>query len=157
MNAGNGTYPSAPFTTTAAGTYRFVAVYSGDSNNASVTSPCNAANEAVVVAPASPALVTTASAPVTVGSPISDTATLSGGVAPTPAERGRRAVVRDRPDRDAVAEQLARGQDGATTLLLPVPARAYNATCYGRPGTDLVTRRLSTTREAGGMGQGVHR
>ncbi len=81
--AGNGTYPSGPFTPTAPGTYRFVATYSGDANNAAVTTACNAAGESVVVSPASPAIVTTASAPTTVGNPISDSATLSGGVAPT--------------------------------------------------------------------------
>ena len=83
VNAGNGDYTSAPFTPTAAGTYRFVAVYSGDANNASVTSPCGAANESVLVSPATPTIVTHASAPVPVGGTISDTATLSGGVNPT--------------------------------------------------------------------------
>ncbi len=43
---GNGTYTSAPgFTTTAAGTYRWRAFYSGDANNAAVSGACNAANE----------------------------------------------------------------------------------------------------------------
>ncbi|GAC1338488.1 MAG: hypothetical protein NVSMB29_04350 [Candidatus Dormibacteria bacterium] len=45
----NGSYTSASFTTSAAGTYRFVAVYSGDADNAGATSPCNAANESVLV------------------------------------------------------------------------------------------------------------
>ena len=80
---GNGNYTSASFTTTAAGTYRFIAAYSGDANNAAVTSACNAANESVVVSPVTPTIVTHASAPVPVGGTISDTATLSGGVAPT--------------------------------------------------------------------------
>ncbi len=83
VNAGNGAYPSGPFTPTAPGTYRFVAAYSGDANNAGATSACNDAAEAVVVSPAAPRIVTTASAPVTVGNPISDTATLSNGVNPT--------------------------------------------------------------------------
>jgi hypothetical protein len=83
VNAGNGTYPSGPFTPTAAGTYRFVASYSGDTNNNAVASACNAAGESVLVTPATPTIVTTASAPVTVGSPISDSATLAGGVNPT--------------------------------------------------------------------------
>ncbi len=82
VTAGNGTYSSGTFTTTAAGTYRFVAAYSGDANNTAVTTLCNDANESVVVAPAAPALVTTASASVPVGAAISDTATLSGGVNP---------------------------------------------------------------------------
>ncbi|MDQ1421998.1 MAG: hypothetical protein QOJ52_3960, partial [Acidimicrobiaceae bacterium] len=83
VSAGNGNYTSAPFTPTAAGTYRFVAVYSGDANNASVTSPCGAANESVLVSPTTPTIVTNASAPVPVGGTISDTATLSNGVNPT--------------------------------------------------------------------------
>ncbi len=83
VNAGNGNYTSAPFTPTAAGTYRFVAVYSGDANNASVTSPCGAANESVLVSPSTPTIVTNASSTVPVGGTISDTATLSGGVNPT--------------------------------------------------------------------------
>ena len=80
---GNGTYPSGSFTPLTAGTYRWVAVYSGDTNNASVTSPCNTAGESVVVAPATPAIVTSASPTVPAGGAIHDTATLSGGVAPT--------------------------------------------------------------------------
>src|SRR5205807_4221630 len=45
--AGNGNYTSDPFTTTAGGTYRWTALYSGDANNAPVASACNAANESV--------------------------------------------------------------------------------------------------------------
>ncbi|MGH9125183.1 MAG: beta strand repeat-containing protein [Acidimicrobiales bacterium] len=81
--AGNGSYASAPFTTTLAGTYQFVASYSGDANNGAVTSACDAANESVVVAKAGPAIATQASAPVTVGGAISDSATLSGGTGPS--------------------------------------------------------------------------
>lgn len=50
--AGNGTYDSGDFTPTAPGTYRFVATYSGNANNAPVTSACGAAGESVVVLPA---------------------------------------------------------------------------------------------------------
>jgi hypothetical protein len=49
--SGNGTYPSGSFNPTAAGTYRFVATYSGDANNNSASDACNAANESVVVSP----------------------------------------------------------------------------------------------------------
>jgi hypothetical protein len=48
----NGNYPSANFSTTAVGTYRFVASYSGDANNNPVAGACNDANESVVVTPA---------------------------------------------------------------------------------------------------------
>ena len=80
---GNGTYPSGPFTSGGAGTYNFVAVYSGDANNSSVTSACGAANEAVTVGKAPPTITTTASASVTAGGTISDSAVLAGGFSPT--------------------------------------------------------------------------
>ena len=80
---GNGDYNSGNFTPTAVGTYYWTAHYSGDLSNAVSDSPCGAANESSVVNKASPALTTSASGPVTVGSPIHDTATLTGGVGPT--------------------------------------------------------------------------
>ena len=54
--SGNGNYFSGSFTPTIAGTYRWIADYSGDANNPSVTNACNALNENVVVtsAPRSP-------------------------------------------------------------------------------------------------------
>ncbi len=79
---GNGSYSSTPFTPTAAGTYRFIATYSGDANNNSVSNSCSDAGEAVIVV-ATPALSTQASGTVTLGNPISDTATLTGGVGAT--------------------------------------------------------------------------
>ena len=75
---GNGDYNSGDFTPTASGTYRWTADYSGDSNNDDASSPCNAPNESSVVNPASPEITTNATESVTIGSPISDTATLSG-------------------------------------------------------------------------------
>jgi Ice-binding-like/IPTL-CTERM motif len=83
---GNGSYPSGSFTPTLAGTYRWIATYSGDANNAGIATACNIVNENVIVAPvgaAFPTLTTQASAGVTLGAAISDTATLSGGLAPT--------------------------------------------------------------------------
>lgn len=87
---GNGTY-STPVgfsigAGAAAGTYQWDASYSGDSNNADVTDNSDP-GEQVVVSPASPALTTTPSptsamlgpAPTT----LTDSATLSGGSAPT--------------------------------------------------------------------------
>ncbi len=80
--AGNGTYISGPFTALAAGTYRWVADYSGDATaNRGVTTSCG--DEIATVNPATPALSTTASPSVTVGGAIFDTATLTGGVMPT--------------------------------------------------------------------------
>ena len=40
---GNGTYTSAGYTTTAAGTYQWRAFFAGDTNNAAVSGACNAA------------------------------------------------------------------------------------------------------------------
>lgn len=54
---------SDPFPTTALGTYRWVAAYSGDANNDPVTSPCNAPDEVSVV-------TTVCAAPPAVGTPI---------------------------------------------------------------------------------------
>ena len=83
--SGNGSYNSSPaFTTTLAGTYRWRAVYSGDANNASVSHPCNSANESAVIDKSTPSIVTVASAGGVVGpTQISDTATVSGGTNPT--------------------------------------------------------------------------
>ncbi|MCA1683736.1 MAG: hypothetical protein LC708_01210, partial [Actinobacteria bacterium] len=81
---GNGSYDSAAFTPTLPGTYRWRAIYSGDANNTPVgPTACADPAEAVVVTRASPSLVTNASAAVSVGGTVRDTATLSGGFAPT--------------------------------------------------------------------------
>jgi hypothetical protein len=51
--------------------------------NTATANACNAANESVAVSQAAPGVGTTASAAVTVGGTISDSALLSGGVNPT--------------------------------------------------------------------------
>jgi len=51
---GNGSYTSASFTSAAIGTYRWIANYGGDANNAPTTNACNAANESVTVTAAPP-------------------------------------------------------------------------------------------------------
>ncbi len=61
VSSGGGAYTSAPFTPTAPGTYRWVAAYSGDANNAAATTACGDAGETTTVTPATPAIVTTAS------------------------------------------------------------------------------------------------
>ncbi len=45
VNAGTGNYTSAPFSPTVAGTYRWIAAYSGDANNLAVTTACGDAGE----------------------------------------------------------------------------------------------------------------
>jgi Ca2+-binding RTX toxin-like protein len=46
---GNGSYASGPFVAVAEGAYRWVVTYSGDADNLTFTSPCNAANETSTV------------------------------------------------------------------------------------------------------------
>ncbi|HEX2180460.1 MAG TPA: hypothetical protein VHL54_13260 [Actinomycetota bacterium] len=84
--SGNGAYQSGSFSPTQPGVYRWTAAYSGDANNQPASSACNAANESVTVTPVVVgANLTTQVAPATasVGQPIVDTATLSGGADPT--------------------------------------------------------------------------
>jgi hypothetical protein len=77
-----GSATSGNFTTTAVGTYNWIATYNGDSNNNPVSSNCG--DEAVVIGPASPS-ISTVPVPGTgpVGTVISDSATVSGGFNPT--------------------------------------------------------------------------
>lgn len=51
---GNGSYPSSSFTTASAGTYNWIATYSGDANNDAATSACVDPNESVVVTAPTP-------------------------------------------------------------------------------------------------------
>ncbi len=75
-------YATTPgFTTDKAGTWRWVAEYAGDANNNAVTSGCN--DEEVGIGKATPTLTTTPSAGGAVGTVLNDTATLTGGNAPT--------------------------------------------------------------------------
>ena len=83
---GNGTYTSAPgFTATLPGTYRWRASYSGDANNPAVSAACNAPNENANITQQRqvPQVGTTASAGGPLGTALTDTATLTDGVAPT--------------------------------------------------------------------------
>lgn len=80
LSSGSATSPD--FTPTQAGTYNWVAQYSGDANNAPVASTCGA--EAVVISPTTPGIQTTASpTTTTVGAAIHDVAAVSGGANPT--------------------------------------------------------------------------
>ena len=77
------TASSAVFTTSAPGTYRWVARYLGDGNNFPTSTACNDPGESVVVVKASPTIASQASASVPAGGTITDTATVSGGFHPT--------------------------------------------------------------------------
>ena len=73
---------SEPYTFTAAGTYYFRATYSGDNNNTGpVSSPCM--SEVMVVQKDTPTISTQTvpGSPVAIGTPVYDTATLSGATA----------------------------------------------------------------------------
>jgi len=81
--SGDALYLSGNFTPTAAGTYRWIATYTGDSpNTLGNAGTCASANESVVVSPVQPTITTDASADpptgVPLGTAITDTATLSG-------------------------------------------------------------------------------
>src|SRR2546426_469274 len=70
--SGNADYTSSSFTAIQAGTYRWIASYSGDlNNNAAGPTACADPAEAVVVTKASPALTTTASGSVAAGGEVS--------------------------------------------------------------------------------------
>lgn len=83
-----GTATSAPFTPTVAGTYRWIARYGGDHNNAAVGGSCGDATETVTVAapvtppPATPTIAIAASPGVILGGRVTATATVSGRVDP---------------------------------------------------------------------------
>ncbi len=75
---GNGSYASGAHATTATGTYRWIARYSGDGANEPAETACADAAQAVSVK-AAPALTIRASAAAVAGTPITATATLAGG------------------------------------------------------------------------------
>ncbi len=80
---GNGSYQSPDVTQDTVGLYYWRVIYNGDTNNAaSALTACGAANERSTVSKITTNLVTTANGPVTIGSPINDSAVLSGGNAP---------------------------------------------------------------------------
>jgi hypothetical protein len=83
VNNGNGTYTSPSFTPSGPGSYQWVATYSGDASNASISTNCNDPNEVSTINKLTPTIQTTATSPVTVGSSVQDTATVSGGNSPT--------------------------------------------------------------------------
>lgn len=74
---------SGAFTPAAAGTYRWIATYSGDVNNAPSSGTCGAAGETTTVARATPTITTTASADVVLGAgTVSDSATVGDRIEP---------------------------------------------------------------------------
>ena len=84
---GNGDYTSDAYTPPNMGKYRWIASYSGDTNNDPVAGKCNDAHEDVIVKPATPSIATTLHGPsnnngsnitVALGSTVTDSSTLTG-------------------------------------------------------------------------------
>ncbi len=71
------------YTTTATGTYHWVAAYSGDGGETYNPVRSNCADEGVVISNAAPTIATSQSAGGNLGVALSDTATVSGGFSPT--------------------------------------------------------------------------
>src|SRR5439155_7722373 len=81
--SGNADYTSSSFTAIQAGTYRWIASYSGDlNNNAAGPTACADPAEAVVVTKAAPALTTTASGSVAAGETVAEGARVTRGSRP---------------------------------------------------------------------------
>ena len=82
--SGNGSYTSASYTTTEAGTYYWIANYLGDSNNSATTNGCGDSGETSVVNAVTPAISTSATPATDItGGSVVDKATISGGYSPT--------------------------------------------------------------------------
>jgi len=82
--SGDGTYASAPFVATTAGTYRWVARYGGDvDNEAAGPTACGDPAQAVVVTKASPSLAVHGSPLTVAGAQVGAVAVLEGGAQPT--------------------------------------------------------------------------
>src|SRR2546425_624260 len=79
---GDGTYPSSAVPVVLAGTYRWIASYTGDGNNNGFTTACNAANEASEEIKTSPTETTSATPQAPVVGTISDQAMLAGSSGP---------------------------------------------------------------------------
>ena len=80
---GNGTYGPVSFAAQDVGTYKWIASYSGDADNNPVAGACGDPGETDTTIKASPTISTVASAAITIGGSVSDTATLAGGFNPT--------------------------------------------------------------------------
>lgn len=80
----DGTATSGPYTPPLAGSYRWIATYSGDANNEPAAGLCSDVGETVIVAQATPSIVTTASPAVQLNLTVTDSAVVSGRVNPIP-------------------------------------------------------------------------
>jgi uncharacterized repeat protein (TIGR01451 family) len=81
--SGNGSYGPVSFTPDTAGTYHWIASYSGDANNSPAAGACGDDGENDTVNKVNPTISTSANETVTLGGAIHDSATLAGGTNPT--------------------------------------------------------------------------
>jgi hypothetical protein len=80
----DGTATSGPYTPPLAGSYKWIATYSGDANNEPAVGLCSDAGETVTVTQARPSIVTTASPGVQLNLTVTDSAVVSGRINPIP-------------------------------------------------------------------------
>jgi hypothetical protein len=121
---GDGQYASGSLTPPAAGTFHFIASYSGDADNNTVTTMCTTAGQSVTVAKATPSLTLADSAS---GTTIVGTAALSGGADPT----GPITINAYGPN-----AQSCSGAPALTTIVTAVGSGSYSGTFTGAgPGT----------------------
>lgn len=80
---GDGTYDGNDFLSVSPGTYRFIASYSGDAQNAYVTTACNDPDQQFTVTQNRPRVIGTASSSVQAGGQMSDAARVLDGDGPT--------------------------------------------------------------------------
>ena len=150
-----GTATSGSFTPASPGTYRWTAVYNGDANNNTATSPCNAPNESVVITPLqAPAFTRTLTGdvvgPVTVnsgesvlitGARVADPVTVNPGGALT--------VVNSKISRTVTATAPSFFSMCGTEVSGPPPATALSVTGaqvpirVGDPATDCAGNRFA--------------
>ena len=135
---GDGSYPSPSFTPTAKGTYSWVALYSGDTKNAPVSTACSDPAETVTVGSGNTTTTTTTSLSgggqsgtsisVPMSTAVTDTATLSGTNAATATGTITYSVYSDS------ACSVSAGSGGTVTVSGPsVPAS--RAVTLATPGT----------------------
>lgn len=80
----DGTATSGPYIPAVAGSYKWIATYSGDANNEPVAGRCGDVGETVTVTQATPSIVTTASPGVQLNLTVTDSAVVSGRINPIP-------------------------------------------------------------------------
>jgi hypothetical protein len=132
---GNGSYTSAPYTTTSVGQYRWVAIYPGDINNAGAQGTCGEASEtSTISAPSVPAGGGGGGTPSS-AAPASPTASPSASPSASSTPGARRALTLK------VNEPLIPAGTTSTLVATGEPNQRYELRCYTRPSASYVTSR----------------